>query len=325
MRDPVAILVIMGARYSRTPAVLRAMLLALKTGARLLLNRFEYDRSLARAEQHGFDLEAYLKGRAEQLEEFAASLRGEGFAVTTRVTWGYPAVSQIILSVLANQPDYVIKDVDVEQRLHRILFSSLDRQLLRECPAPLMLVRQHAENIPQHIVAAVEPLDEHDRPRGLNDVIINHAAMLAMQFKSQVELIHVFDYLPVLTDTEGATGGLLDTTVFNELRELHREALQKLGKKFGIPAARVHLLDGNPAAVLAEYTRVHHTDLLVLGTTYRQRFERLVMGSTAETLLEQLDCDLLALKPAGFREQLLILLENQTLQAVRNRSSTGGE
>ncbi|HEX6549723.1 MAG TPA: hypothetical protein VF117_03555, partial [Gammaproteobacteria bacterium] len=111
MADQVSILVVLDAWYRRSPAVLRAMSLAWKSSATLLLYSFEYERSLAHAAQHGFDLDAYLKGREQKLEEFAGSLRGEGFKVQTRVVWGYPIASRIIESVLAARPDFVIKDV----------------------------------------------------------------------------------------------------------------------------------------------------------------------------------------------------------------------
>ncbi|MGH7192523.1 MAG: universal stress protein, partial [Candidatus Saccharimonadales bacterium] len=210
MLDQVSILVALDAWYRRSPALLRAMSLARKTDATLLLHSFEYQRSVANAVDHGFDLDAYIKGRGQKLEEFADALRAEGFRVQTRVVWGHPIASQIVASVLATQPDFVIKDVHAEPAIRRILFTPLDWQLLRECPAPLMLVRQHTGNTPRHILAAVDPLDEHDRPRGLNDVIMKAAAMLAMQCDAQVDVVHAFDYVPVLADPEGAAGWVLD-------------------------------------------------------------------------------------------------------------------
>jgi universal stress protein E len=309
MQDQVTILVIVDQPFSRSPALLRAMSLAWKTNATLLLYSFEYDRGLAHASEHGLDLDAYIRGRNTKLEAFADSLRAEGFRVEARVAWGHPVAAQIISSVLAARPDFVIKDVHAESAIRRILFTPLDWQLLRECPAPLMLVRQHTGNMPKRIMAAVDPLDEHDRPRGLNDVIMKAAAMLAMQCNADVDVVHVFDYVPVLADPEGAAGWVLDTSIYDELRTLHKDALKKLGDRYGVPAQKLHLLDGGAASTLAQFTRDHDIDLLVMGTTFRTRLERLTIGSTAENLLGNLDCDVLALKPAGFRERLMIMLE----------------
>lgn len=316
MQDKVNILVVMGSPYSRTPALLRAMSLALKMDATLMLYSFEYERSLAHAVKHGFDLEAYIKGRGRELEDFADELRGEGFSVKTRVVWGNHVASRIVTAALAVQPDYVIKDVHTEKSLRKILFTSIDWQLLRECPAPLMLVRPHTGNTPHRIMAAVDPLDEHDRPRGLNDVIVKFAAMFGMQTDAQVDVVHAFDYVPVLAAPEGFGGEVLDARIFDELRATHRDALKALGEKYGVQERHLHLLDGKPEVVLADFAREFRIDMVVMGTIYRSRFERLAMGSTAEGLLDNLDCDVLALKPDGFREQLMLLLENTSQEAA---------
>jgi hypothetical protein len=41
-----------------------------------------------------------------------------------------------------------------------------------------------------------------------------------------------------------------------------------------------------------------------MGTVYRSGIDRLVLGSTAERTLYKLNCDVLALKPAGFFSNL---------------------
>ena len=316
MSEKLTMMVIMNPEYTRTPAVLRAMSLAWKLNAQLLLYSFEYDRSLAHAVRHGFDLDAYLKGRGQKLEEFADALRAEGFDAKTQVVWAHPLAEHILSSVLAVQPDYVIKDVHEETAIKRILFTPLDWQLLRECPAPLMLVREHTGNTPHHIMAAVDPLDEHNRPMGLNDVILKVSSMLAMQCDAQVDVVHAFDYVPILADAESAAGWVMDNDIYDELRNIHKDALLELGEKYGVEETQMHLLDGRPSAVLAEFAGRHKVDLVVMGTIYRSRFERLAMGSTAEGLLENLDCDVLALKPEGFREQLTLLIENAEDQAA---------
>ena len=316
MSEKLTMMVIMNPEYSRTPAVLRAMSLAWKANAQLLLYSFEYERSLAHAVREGFDLEAYIKGRGQKLEEFADALRAEGFDVETRVVWGHPLAERMLSSVLAVEPDYVIKDVHEETTIHRILYTPLDWQLLRECPVPLMLVREHTGNTPHRILAAVDPLDEHNRPMGLNDIIVKFSAMLAMQCDAQVDVVHAFDYVPILADAEGAAGWAMDTRIYDELRDLHKDALQKLAGKYGVPESQLHLLDGRPTTVLAEFADQHQIDLVVMGTIYRSRFERLAMGSTAEDLLDKLNCDVLALKPEGFREQLTLLIESAADEAA---------
>jgi nucleotide-binding universal stress UspA family protein len=49
--------------------------------------------------------------------------------------------------------------------------------------------------------------------------------------------------------------------------------------------------------VLAQQLEV---DLVVMGTVARTGIPGLIMGNTAEAILEQLDCSVLAIKPPGF-------------------------
>jgi universal stress protein E len=85
---------------------------------------------------------------------------------------------------------------------------------------------------------------------------------------------------------------------------MHREALHKFAGKHSIPAERLHLREGAPDEVIAQFAREIAADLVVMGTVNRTGLVRVVIGSTAERILDQLNCDVLALKPAGFVSDL---------------------
>ena len=91
----------------------------------------------------------------------------------SRYFWGRPLLLRVLLAVLAERPNMVFKDMHAEPTLRRLLFTSLDLDLLRQCPEPLMLVRPSPGTLPKRILAAVDPLDEHDRPHELNARILS--------------------------------------------------------------------------------------------------------------------------------------------------------
>ncbi len=304
MSDKSCIMVILDKGLEQSPALSRATALARESGARLLLALFEYDRALARAAARKLDLDAYLQGRRRKLEEFAASLGKDGLQVDARYYWGRPLLVRMLLAVLAERPQMVFKDVHAEPALRRLLFTSLDLDLLRQCPEPLMLVRPSPNMLPKRILAAVDPLDEHGRPHELNARILSMAVQLAKQCDAQLDVVHVFEYLPFPADPEVLSGWMPDVALIQKLRDLHTEALQKLGKHYGIPPEQVQMLDGEPGRVIAEFAAAKHSDMVIMGTVQRSGFERLAMGSVAERLLELLSCDVLALKPDGFRARL---------------------
>jgi universal stress protein E len=101
-----------------------------------------------------------------------------------------------------------------------------------------------------------------------------------------------------------------DMALQQELRDMHVQALQGLCKEYRIPAAQMHMLDGEPGNRIVELAGTLHSDVVIMGSIQRGRFERLALGSVAERLLDRLDCDVLALKPDGFRARLLSELDH---------------
>lgn len=289
-------LVIVPNSLQRTPALFRAMALARQAEAEIYLALFEYDGGLEKARKRGFDLDAYLDGRRRALEEFAAHPRREGFTVKTSVHWGKPVIRRILAEIEALKPDIVIKDVYAESALRRLLFTNRDFELLRLCPAPLMLVKPGDGNLPKHIMAAVDPLDENGRPHELNGTILDVAEKIGMMSGASVEVAHAFQETPLVASAAVFGGGGPNQVLLGELRGQHAAALQALCAEHGVEERHEHMLEGFPPDVLAHFADTYHIDLLIVGTVYRSDPERFMLGSVAEQLIERMHCDVLAVK-----------------------------
>jgi universal stress protein E len=275
----------------RTAALFRAMALAKQSDARIVLALFEYDDALARMQVKGFDLAAYLDGRRQKLEQFASHLRREGFSVETTVHWGRPVTKYMLAQVEKLSPELVIKDVQVEPTVRRLLLTGQDFELLRNCPASLMLVRSDGHNLPTHMMAAVDPLDENLRPEGLNARILETAEKYGMLCSASVDVVNVREPVPLKA---GSAYGFL----VEEYRREHERALRELGTEYGIEERHLHMLAGFAVDTLADFAATRKIDLLIMGTVSRSWAERLEMGSVAEKLFRDLDCDVLAVKAA---------------------------
>lgn len=285
-------MVLVSSTLERTPALFRAMALAKQSNAKIVLALFEYDSTLAKLQTKGFDLAAYLEGRTHELEQSASHLRHEGFQVETAVHWGKSPTEQMLVEVEKLSPELVIKDVHIEPIVRRLLLTGQDFELLRRCPVPLMLVRPGARNLPAHMMAAVDPLDENLRPHELNARILDAAEKYGMLCGAPVEVVNVL--VPVPLKAGSAYGLLVD-----QYRREHERALTDLGAEYGIEERHLYLLAGFPVNVIAAFVAERHIDLLIMGTVSRTKFERLEMGSVAEKLFSHLDCDILAVKSHG--------------------------
>lgn len=121
-----------------------------------------------------------------------------------------------------------------------------------------------------------------------------HALELCVSLRASLTILHVFEY------AEGAppeTGGLL-----LELQSLHgscRESLDDLHRqavKAGVECETI-LVNGVPSICILDAIESRQIDLAVLGTRALHGFERLVFGSTAETVLRKASCPVLTVGP----------------------------
>ena len=66
-----------------------------------------------------------------------------------------------------------------------------------------------------------------------------------------------------------------------------------------MPNTQLHLLKGSPDEEIPRLSRKIEADLVVIGTVARTGIAGLFIGNTAETIFNQLDCSVLAVKPRG--------------------------
>ena len=64
---------------------------------------------------------------------------------------------------------------------------------------------------------------------------------------------------------------------------------------------RTHLVQGWARKEIPALAKRIEADLVVMGTVARTGVPGFIMGNTAETILNQIDCSVLAIKPPGFK------------------------
>lgn len=306
------ILVIMSDEMVECAAYRRAIKLAEMSGSSLHLCMFAYHPALenlrgrhpAVAEEA---INAHVASRREWLGQRSAALWNDGVEAVAQVEWTRLRANSILAKVADLKPDLVIKEIQAESALRRAFFTPLDWELLRLCPAQLMLVRSTAPARPRHIIAAVDVMDTHDKPSGLNDAIVGTAARLAADFHAELDLLHVFQFLPMAADIPAAGPMATDlwARLHDEMRQQQRDAFTRFADRHGVAAARRHFLE-QPVieGAIEDYAVQHHADVLVLGTSYQTGVDRFLIGSTAERLLTLAPCDLLAVKTEAFQKIL---------------------
>jgi universal stress protein E len=249
-------------------------------------------------------VEQMQREKVEFLEELAQPLRAEGLTVTTEAVAGSPLPECILADVIRLQPRMVLKSADHHVPLSRTLFSETDWQLMRTCPAPVLMVRaEHAMPERPVIVAAVDPLHEHDKPAALDESILATAGELAGLTGARLEVVHCYDVTPLVTGMSASPmlpAPLQTEEMAESLQAHHRRALEELVAGHGVPAGAIHLLEGAPRWRLPEFCAEAGADIVVMGAVSRSALKRVFIGGLAEKVLDRLPCDLLIVKPADF-------------------------
>jgi len=218
---------------------------------------------------------------------------------------------EIIRAVRRQRFDLVIKAAENPSFVTRI-FGGDDMHLLRKCPCPVWLTRPGERSNYSRILAAVDPIqDVAERAKtDLNEQILELATSLALSDFAELHVVHAWDAPGEATIRAWSDHPDADGIGYSESeRARHQRALDRLQslfrddlgpEAFDYLAPQFHLRRGAASEVIPEAARQMDVDLMVMGTVARTGIAGLLIGNTAETILEQLSCSVLALKPEGF-------------------------
>jgi len=303
------ILVIVDPTTQQQPAVAKAAVLAEKFHARLDLficdtkaaQNVRFAEHLRKSPQAPFGTS--LSGL---LDALAAPLRERGIDVTTEVTSADPLHTALVDRVQRTCADLVVKDTHHHSIAQRTLLTNTDWELIRGCPVPLLLVKPAAWSPAHHIAAAVDPGHADDKPRLLDRCILDVASRLSHQLNGELHAIHAYIPAAIIAASVAEPPLVIDVpaeTLEQERRARLNEVLA-LTAEYRLPPTNVHVEAGDAKEVLARVARECEIDVTVMGAVSRSALKRIIIGSTAEAVLEHLPCDLLVVKGPNFAELL---------------------
>lgn len=254
------------------------------------------DLQAAMMAEHGRTLESFVAPYQERLHIQHNVLMGTGFL-------------EIIHTVLRNRHDLVIKPAENPHFIER-LFGSDDMHLLRKCPCPVWLTKPGEKSNYSCILAAVDFSENLDtKHQNLNQQILELASSLALSDFAELHLVHVWEAIGEMMVRTWSNGPTASIRYVEGERSYHQRGLDQLGKQlrgqigvaaYDYLAPRFHLQRGAAITVIPELAKQLPADLVVMGTVARTGIAGLFIGNTAEAILEQLRCSVLAIKPVGF-------------------------
>ena len=291
------------------PGVSRASWLAEKTGAELDLLVCYYNEYLSG--DRLFDSPSLQKARAEviqnqekHLETIAEPIRASGITVKISAVWDHPLHEGIVRHAVATNADIVIKDTHHHSAVTRALLTNTDWNLIRTCPTRLWLVKPTEMSETPVFVAAIDPMNQHDKPAALDDEILQLGKSLADNVGGEVHAFHSYDpRIAVATATANAyiPVSLPFDEIEQQMHEDHQKRFKEITEFHEVDDGKSHLVAGLTHEELPLCAEKVGADVVVMGAVARNRWKRLFIGATAERTLEYLPCDLLIVKPDWFK------------------------
>lgn len=299
MLDINHILVVLNREDTEQPALDRALWLAKALNADLTLMTATWDSYGDHSSRLGEDTkssirEAMLSRTQTWLDSFASLPECAGIKIATEVHWQKHLHDAALESLRNTAFDLVMKSTHKHGLLDRI-FSHTDWNLMRHCPAPVMMVKSATPWKHNRILASIDATSDDKGHTLINDNILSFAEHLTDHFETDLHIANsypmvavAFAMLPEVTPPDD---------IQNYVTEQHKEATAQWAKKFNVHNDHVHVEEGDADQVIPDIAASIEADLVVVGTVGRDGVSGVLIGNTAESLVDKVSCDILVIKP----------------------------
>ncbi len=240
-----------------------------------------------------------LESAERKLKEQVLAIVGDGYPYVAEVRLGHP-FEELLGVCQEKNADLLVLGAQGSSRDEKRV-GVLATSCVRKAPLPVLLIRS-AQAQPFGRVVACIGSNETSR-----DLLLR-AWEIAEQ--DGAELIALSVVRPAVSSL-GETGlGLLEvdmppgrddyqrTLALRRLEDLVDDVREERGFRSRVKTAAV--LDPRPDTAIINYLKKHDADLAVMGTVGRTGWRRLLMGTTAEHVVQKASSSVLAIKPDNF-------------------------
>jgi universal stress protein E len=230
------------------------------------------------------------------LHEIVDQAKKEGVEARVKLLHGR-SWEGIIQEVIKEKHDLVVIGTRDQNRASRLLFGSTGMKLLRNCPCPVWVTKPDPNWDDLNILIASDFSD-------VSQTAIEIGVAAGQLTDAKVHLLHAIE------DHSGRRNWLtgMSPEKSQELAEKQKaDAESKLHEQISqtdhrtlTQGVQLHVVDGPADIAMVDAIEEHGIDLLIMGTAARSGIPGLLIGNTAERLLAQVPCSVVAIKPPGF-------------------------
>jgi nucleotide-binding universal stress UspA family protein len=254
-------------------------------------------RLTVRDYQHLQDL--VWQEKQKKLDALAARARKQCVDVEAKLLHGKTSI-EIIREVIRSDHDLVLRVIKGTESRRKAFFGTTGMRLLRKCPCAVWLVKPTRTQF-EHVLGCIDTTSEGDRDLELNEMVYDLAESISHYHGGKFSIVHAwwnYDELFLKRRMEAEEFAEMERKKLAHITLCLNRFLCRHGSSAN--AENVHLIKGEVHDVISSFIPPHGVDLVVMGTVARSGVSGMIMGNTAEKILDELSCSVLALKPSGF-------------------------
>lgn len=276
-------------------ALKQAVWLARRTGAPLVLAHTipDFSKSVHWGPYEREVNQRELHDRSEtSMRRVMANLNAMDLNVTFRTLVGEPFV-EITRCVQAEGYEMVLAGTRGAGKWEEFFVGSTAKRLIRNCPASVWIVKAEHLVPPKVVLAATDFSD-------VSMKAVNEALKIAQQAEAEFHLLHIIDSKDVPEDLISRVPE--GSTLRQEINEEATKRLDAFVASLNADRTQIqsHLTWGTPWQEIRRIAKHQAAELIVIGTVGRSGVKGLLLGNTAERVLDSCDCSILAIKPDDF-------------------------
>ena len=291
------------------PAVRKAAQLARAEGATLELFHAIADTVLVEAlEARRISLKDYeterLRKVLKRLQAIAKTLRKHDIEVGCSAEWDYPPAEAVIRRALRMQADLIVAERHAGRHRAGWMLAYTDWEMLRQAPCPVLLVKLAKPSHRPLVMTALDPFHEHAKPARLDTALLQASGKITTSLKGKLRIVHCLAPTTLVTASWTATPVIVDTARTEALLRRARKALAVEVARQPLPSHQLAVVEGSARDAIPQSAKQAKASIVVMGALSRSGFKRLLIGNTAEAVLDALECDVLVVKPGGFQTKV---------------------
>ena len=257
--------------------------------------------------------EVVFQGGGKVLQALVRQAKQQGVEAQCQLVPGKGWL-EIIHAVLRGKHDLVVVGKRDVTDLRRVLLGNTSMKLLRRCPCPVLVTKP--PTFASGVLGAGQHRGSDSNVSPLNILVAtdlkpsSEAALrlgiaLARQMNARLHVLHVVEYQLDEVCNIGLPDAKQDEyrlKVRARAKGLLQAQLEKTDHEALGSRIQVHLGGevGLPDVAIQHFIEAHDIHLLVMGTIGRGGIQGIMIGNTAERLLPEVHCSVLAVKPPDF-------------------------